>query len=191
MNPKGGLGGHCIPIDPFYLTWKAREYGVHTRFIELAGQINRRMPEYVVQRTMVALNDQGKAVKGSRILLLRLAYKADVDDMRESPTFELLDRFQALGAEVSYHDPYVPEIGPTREPDRLFFLFKSKILNHQSVISPSSAEAILLRFHSQLAPLGKRARRGRHALPATNGRDAEVIHAVTCHSPSPPVEFPP
>jgi UDP-N-acetyl-D-glucosamine dehydrogenase len=113
--PGPGLGGHCIPIDPFYLTWKAREFGVHTRFIELAGQINRSMPEYVVHRTMVALNDLGKAVKGSRVLLLGLAYKADVDDMRESPTFKLLDHFQALGAEVSYHDPHVPEIGPTRE----------------------------------------------------------------------------
>jgi UDP-N-acetyl-D-glucosamine dehydrogenase len=113
--PGPGLGGHCIPIDPFYLTWKAREYGVHTRFIELAGQINRGMPEYVVHRTMIALNEQGKAIKGSRILLLGLAYKADVDDMRESPTFELLDRFQALGAEVAYYDPHVPVIGPTRE----------------------------------------------------------------------------
>lgn len=113
--PGPGLGGHCIPIDPFYLTWKAREYGVHTRFIELAGQVNRAMPEYVVQRTMAALNDKGKAVKGSRILLLGLAYKADVDDMRESPTFELLDRFSALGADVDYYDPYIPEIGPTRE----------------------------------------------------------------------------
>ena len=113
--PGPGLGGHCIPIDPFYLTWKAREYGVHTRFIELAGQVNRAMPEYVVQRTMIALNEAGKAVKGSKILLLGLAYKADVDDMRESPTFELMDRLQALGAEVSYHDPHVPEIGPTRE----------------------------------------------------------------------------
>ena len=113
--PGPGLGGHCIPIDPFYLTWKAREFGVHTRFIELAGQVNRAMPEYVVQRTMIALNDQGKAVKGSRILLLGLAYKADVDDMRESPTFELLDRFQALGADVSFHDPHILEIGPTRE----------------------------------------------------------------------------
>ena len=113
--PGPGLGGHCIPIDPFYLTWKAREFGVHTRFIELAGQVNRAMPEYVVQRTMIALNDQGKAVKGSKILLLGLAYKADVDDMRESPTFELMDRFQALGADVSYYDPHVPEIGPTRE----------------------------------------------------------------------------
>jgi UDP-N-acetyl-D-glucosamine dehydrogenase len=113
--PGPGLGGHCIPIDPFYLTWKAREYGVHTRFIELAGQVNRSMPEYVVQRAMVALNEAGKPVKGSRILLLGLAYKANVDDMRESPTFELLDRFQALGAEVSYYDPHIPEIGPTRE----------------------------------------------------------------------------
>ena len=113
--PGPGLGGHCIPIDPFYLTWKAREYGVNTRFIELAGQINRGMPEYVVRRTMLALNEQGKAVKGSRILILGLAYKADVDDMRESPTFELMDRFVALGASVSYHDQHVPVIGPTRE----------------------------------------------------------------------------
>jgi UDP-N-acetyl-D-glucosamine dehydrogenase len=113
--PGPGLGGHCIPIDPFYLTWKAREYGVNTRFIELAGQVNRAMPEYVVSRTMLALNERGKAVKGSNILLLGLAYKADVDDMRESPTFELMDRFAALGANVSYYDPHISEIGPTRE----------------------------------------------------------------------------
>jgi UDP-N-acetyl-D-glucosamine dehydrogenase len=113
--PGPGLGGHCIPIDPFYLTWKAREFGVHTKFIELAGQVNRAMPEYVVQRAMIALNDAGKSVNGSRILLLGLAYKADVDDMRESPTFELMDRFSALGGNVSYFDPHVPEIGPTRE----------------------------------------------------------------------------
>jgi UDP-N-acetyl-D-glucosamine dehydrogenase len=113
--PGPGLGGHCIPIDPFYLTWKAREYGVHTRFIELAGEINRSMPDYVVRRTMEALNSRGKAVNGSRILLLGLAYKPDVDDMRESPTFALMDRFKDLGAEVAYHDPHIPEIGPTRE----------------------------------------------------------------------------
>jgi UDP-N-acetyl-D-glucosamine dehydrogenase len=113
--PGPGLGGHCIPIDPFYLTWKAREFGVNTKFIELAGQVNRAMPEYVVSRTMLALNERGKAVKGSNILLLGLAYKADVDDMRESPTFELMDRFAALGANVSYYDPHIPEIGPTRE----------------------------------------------------------------------------
>ncbi len=113
--PGPGLGGHCIPIDPFYLTWKAREFGIHTRFIELAGEINRTMPEYVVRRTMEALNSRGKAVKGSRILLLGLAYKANVDDMRESPTFELMDRFQELGAVVRFHDPHIPVVGPTRE----------------------------------------------------------------------------
>ncbi len=113
--PGPGLGGHCIPIDPFYLTWKAREYGVHTRFIELAGEVNRAMPDYVIHRTMEALNSRGKAVRGSRILLLGLAYKADVDDMRESPTFALLDGFKRLGAEVAYHDPHVPVVGPTRE----------------------------------------------------------------------------
>jgi UDP-N-acetyl-D-glucosamine dehydrogenase len=113
--PGPGLGGHCIPIDPFYLTWKAREFGVHTRFIELAGEINRSMPEYVVRRTMEALNSRGKAVKGSHILLLGLAYKANVDDMRESPTFELMDRFHDLGATVRYHDPHVLVVGPTRE----------------------------------------------------------------------------
>jgi len=116
--PGPGLGGHCIPVDPFYLTWKAREYGVDTPLIELAGQVNRRMPEYVVRRTSMALNDRGKAVKDSNILLLGLAYKADVDDMRESPTFALLDRFADLGAHVSYYDPHVPEIGPTREHAR-------------------------------------------------------------------------
>jgi UDP-N-acetyl-D-glucosamine dehydrogenase len=113
--PGPGLGGHCIPIDPFYLTWKAREYGVHTRFIELAGEVNRAMPDYVIHRTMEALNSRGKPVKGSRILLLGLAYKANVDDMRESPTFALLDGFKRLGAEVAYYDPHVPVVGPTRE----------------------------------------------------------------------------
>lgn len=113
--PGPGLGGHCIPIDPFYLTWKAREYGQNTRFIELAGEVNSSMPSYVVQRVMEALNDRQKSLKGSRILLVGLAYKADVDDMRESPTFILLDSLKARGAEVAYHDPHVPVIGPTRE----------------------------------------------------------------------------
>ena len=113
--PGPGLGGHCIPIDPFYLTWKAREYGKQTRFIELAGEINTAMPEFVVNRTAEALNASRKAVNGSKILLLGLAYKADVDDMRESPTFILLDLLKARGAEVSYYDPHVPVIRPTRE----------------------------------------------------------------------------
>lgn len=113
--PGPGLGGHCIPIDPFYLTWKAREYGIHTRFIELAGEINRSMPLYVVDRVTEQLNEQGKAVNGSRILLMGLAYKADVDDMRESPTFELLDLLKEKGAQLEYYDPHIPVITPTRE----------------------------------------------------------------------------
>lgn len=113
--PGPGLGGHCIPIDPFYLTWKAREYGVHTRFIELSGEVNESMPDYVVQKTGAALNTRKKSVNGSRILLLGLAYKENVDDMRESPTFHLMDGLKALGAEIDYHDPHIPEITPTRE----------------------------------------------------------------------------
>jgi UDP-N-acetyl-D-glucosamine dehydrogenase len=113
--PGPGLGGHCIPIDPFYLTWKAREYGQHTRFIELAGEINTAMPEYVVHRVADALNDHGKPVKGSSILVLGLAYKPDVDDERESPSYVLMDMLHRRGARVAYHDPHVPVIKPTRE----------------------------------------------------------------------------
>lgn len=113
--PGPGLGGHCIPIDPFYLTWKAREYGLHTRFIELAGRVNRSIPDYVVERCIQALNGVRKSVNGSRVLLVGLAYKPDVDDIRESPTFELMHKLHELGAEIEFHDPHVPEIGPTRE----------------------------------------------------------------------------
>jgi UDP-N-acetyl-D-glucosamine dehydrogenase len=113
--PGPGLGGHCIPIDPFYLTWKAREYGQHTRFIELAGEINTAMPHYVVRRTTEALNARRQAIRNARLLVLGLAYKANVDDMRESPAFHLLDLFQAQGARVAYYDPFIPVIGPTRE----------------------------------------------------------------------------
>jgi UDP-N-acetyl-D-glucosamine dehydrogenase len=113
--PGPGLGGHCIPIDPFYLTWKAREYGFHTRFIELAGSINTAMPDFVVLKVMKALNERGKTVKGSRILILGLAYKANVDDDRESPSYRLMEKLEELGAEVSYNDPYIPEIRPSRE----------------------------------------------------------------------------
>jgi UDP-N-acetyl-D-glucosamine dehydrogenase len=113
--PGPGLGGHCIPIDPFYLTWKAREYGQHTRFIELAGEINTAMPEYVVHRVADALNERQKAVKGSSILIVGLAYKPNVDDERESPSYILLDLLKRRGATVGYYDPYVPVIRPTRE----------------------------------------------------------------------------
>jgi len=113
--PGPGLGGHCIPIDPFYLTWKAREYGQHTRFIELAGEINTAMPDHVIHRVADALNERSKAIKGSRILVVGLAYKPNVDDERESPSYVLMERLQQRGATVAYHDPYVPVIRPTRE----------------------------------------------------------------------------
>ena len=113
--PGPGLGGHCIPIDPFYLTWKAREYGQHTRFIELAGEINTSMPDYVVHKVADALNERSKSIRGSRILVLGLAYKPNVDDERESPSYVLMEMLKNRGASVAYHDPYVPVIKPTRE----------------------------------------------------------------------------
>lgn len=113
--PGPGLGGHCIPIDPFYLTWKAREYGQHTRFIELAGEINTSMPDHVVKTVFEALNEEGKSVKGSRVLILGLAYKANVDDDRESPTYKLIEKLEARGALVDFHDPHLPVIPLTRE----------------------------------------------------------------------------
>jgi UDP-N-acetyl-D-glucosamine dehydrogenase len=113
--PGPGLGGHCIPIDPFYLTWKAREYGQNTRFIELAGEINTSMPAYVVHHVADALNAQKKALNGSSIMVLGLAYKPNVDDERESPSYVLMEMLQSRGAQVTYHDPYVPVIKPTRE----------------------------------------------------------------------------
>lgn len=115
FTPGPGLGGHCIPIDPFYLTWKAREFQENTRFIELAGEINTHMPQYVVEQTSKALNMHRKAVNGSKILLVGLAYKPNVDDIRESPTFELMDLLEELGAEVAFYDSYIPTIPPTRE----------------------------------------------------------------------------
>ncbi len=113
--PGPGLGGHCIPIDPFYLSWKAREFGLSARFIELAGEINRDMPRYAVERCVEALNELGKTVEGSRILLIGLAYKQNVDDCRESPTFAVMEKLKELGAEIDYFDPHVLKIPLTRE----------------------------------------------------------------------------
>jgi UDP-N-acetyl-D-glucosamine dehydrogenase len=113
--PGPGLGGHCIPIDPFYLTWRARKYGLTTRFIELAGEINTAMPHFVVERVGDALNNRSKSIKGSRILVLGLAYKKDVDDIRESPSIELIELLQARGAKVDYNDPHVPRTPKQRE----------------------------------------------------------------------------
>ncbi|MGO4571543.1 nucleotide sugar dehydrogenase [Microvirga sp. 2TAF3] len=113
--PGPGLGGHCIPIDPFYLTWKAREYDIATRFIELAGQINTRMPYYVVNKLAEAVDKSGKAFTGSKILMLGIAYKKNVDDMRESPSLKLIELIENRGAHVDYFDPYIPVIPMTRE----------------------------------------------------------------------------
>jgi len=108
FNPGPGLGGHCIPLDPFYLTWKAREYGMSTRFIELAGEININMPRYVIEKVQAGLNDAHKSLNGSRVLVLGLAYKKDIDDPRESPSFELIHLLLERGAIVQYHDPHIP-----------------------------------------------------------------------------------
>ena len=113
--PGPGLGGHCIPIDPFYLTWKAREYGVHTRFIELAGEVNASMPDYVVGKVAAALNLRRKSIMGSRILVLGIAYKKNVDDMRESPSVILMEKLRERGAEVAYSDPHIPVFPKLRE----------------------------------------------------------------------------
>jgi UDP-N-acetyl-D-glucosamine dehydrogenase len=115
--PGPGLGGHCIPIDPFYLSWKAREFGVETRFIQLAGEINHAMPDYVIERTVEALAARGRQIAGSRIMLLGIAYKKDIDDDRESPGYVIMKKFLELGAEVVYNDPLIPRLRPTRKFD--------------------------------------------------------------------------
>ncbi|MGH7095723.1 MAG: nucleotide sugar dehydrogenase, partial [Stellaceae bacterium] len=114
--PGPGLGGHCIPIDPFYLTWKAREYDIATRFIELAGEINTAMPRRVVDKTVAALSERrGRALKGARVLILGVAYKKNVDDTRESPAFKIMELLEQGGAVVDFHDPFLAGIPPTRE----------------------------------------------------------------------------
>lgn len=115
--PGPGLGGHCIPIDPFYLTWLAKRYGLNTRFIELAGEVNSRMPGYVVEQVMRGLNRAGKAVNGAKVALIGIAYKKDVDDPRESPAFEIIEELLQLGADLSYHDPHIPRLPKMRKHD--------------------------------------------------------------------------
>lgn len=128
--PGPGLGGHCIPIDPFYLTWKARQYGMPTRFIELAGEINTDMPHYVIHKVMEALNDRKKSLNGAKVLVLGLAYKPDIDDVRESPSLELIELLKARGAKVDYNDPYLPQTHKMREYD---LQMKSKPLTAASL----------------------------------------------------------
>ena len=130
-TPGPGLGGHCIPIDPFYLTWKAREYGVNTRFIELAGEVNRAMPEWVIGKIAHALNEKGKAIKGAKILVLGLAYKKNVDDVRESPAAEIMELLRDRGALLNYSDPHVPSFPRMREHR---FDLKSVALNAEILL---------------------------------------------------------
>jgi UDP-N-acetyl-D-glucosamine dehydrogenase len=113
--PGPGLGGHCIPIDPFYLSWKAKEFDFHTRFIELAGEVNLAMPYFVVENVMEALSRRGKALCGSRVLVLGLAYKRDIDDLRESPSLTIIELLQKRGAHIEYNDPFVPSVGRGRK----------------------------------------------------------------------------
>lgn len=166
--PGPGLGGHCIPIDPFYLTWKAREYGLHTRFIELSGEINRAMPEYVLNKLMDGLNESGKALKGSRVLVLGIAYKKNVDDMRESPSVEIMELIEAKGGFVAYSDPHVPVFPKMREHH---FELVSETLTAEGL---SSFDAVVLatdhdRFDYELIKQHARLvidSRGKYRLPA-------------------------
>lgn len=143
--PGPGLGGHCIPIDPFYLTWKARHFEFSTRFIELAGEINANMPRYVVQRTIEALNARGRALRGANLLVLGVAYKRDVDDVRESPAIRVMELLEEKGAQVVYHDPYVPLATSHRDPARVWKgipLTDAAIENAEAVLILTDHEAI-------------------------------------------------
>lgn len=168
--PGPGLGGHCIPIDPFYLTWKAREYGLHTRFIELAGEVNSAMPDYVVGKLASALNQRKKSVNGSRVLVLGIAYKKNVDDMRESPSVFIMERLRDLGADVQYSDSHVPVFPKMREHH---FELSSVDLTAESVAGydcvlvatdHDSVDYAMVKAHAQLIVDS----RGRYLEPAEN-----------------------
>ncbi|NDY41872.1 nucleotide sugar dehydrogenase [Dissulfurirhabdus thermomarina] len=154
--PGPGLGGHCIPIDPFYLSWKAREYDLSTRFIELAGEVNTRMPYHVVEKTVAALNARGKSIKGARILILGLAYKRDVDDIRESPSLKLIELFQDRGARVAYSDPYVPRTHRMRRYDfrmRSVPLTPANLKRHDCVVVATDHSSVDYRMVAEHAAL--------------------------------------
>ncbi len=157
--PGPGLGGHCIPIDPFYLTWKSREYGMPTRFIELAGEINTAMPKYVVAKTADALNEiSGRGLKGSSILVVGLAYKKNVDDTRESPSFKLIELLEKQGARCAVYDPFVPEIPQLREhPEfagrKSIALSPEAIANYDAVLIITDHDAIDYRMIADNARL--------------------------------------
>jgi UDP-N-acetyl-D-glucosamine dehydrogenase len=177
FQPGPGLGGHCIPIDPFYLTWKAREVGLPTRFIELAGEINHHMPDYVVKQLSLALNDRGKSVKGSRILVMGLSYKPDVDDVRESPSFELIEKLGDLGASVDYNDPHVASTHKMRRHD---------LQMHSVPLTPenlASYDCVLIATHhsaynwQQVADHAKLIVDTRNALKDVKGSREHIVRA--------------
>lgn len=143
--PGPGLGGHCIPIDPFYLTWKARQYGQETRFIELAGEVNTAMPAYVIRRCAEALASQNKTLEGAKVLMLGIAYKANVDDDRESPAYVLWEMLEEAKADVTYHDPHVPVIRPSREHSH----FAGRTSVALTAETLAAADLILLATHHQ------------------------------------------
>jgi UDP-N-acetyl-D-glucosamine dehydrogenase len=176
--PGPGLGGHCIPIDPFYLTWKAREVGMPTRFIELAGEINHLMPDYVVQRTAQALNERSKSVKGSRVLVLGLAYKPDIDDVRESPSFELIEKLEHLGAQVDYNDPLVPQTHYMRHWGDLgkksVPLTKESLAGYDCVVVSTNHASYDWQF---IADHGRLIVDARNALAKVSGRREHIVKA--------------
>jgi UDP-N-acetyl-D-glucosamine dehydrogenase len=175
--PGPGLGGHCIPIDPYYLTWKAREIGLPTRFIELAGEVNRAMPDYVVSRVANALNDRGKAVKGAKILVLGLAYKPDVDDVRESPSLELIEKLEHLGADVDYNDPHVPATHKMRNYDLQMTsvpLTKPSLAAYDCLVIATNHAAYDWQMIADAAPLIVDTR---NALHAVTGRRDHIVKA--------------
>ncbi|CAG2141864.1 UDP-N-acetyl-D-glucosamine 6-dehydrogenase [Cupriavidus numazuensis] len=168
--PGPGLGGHCIPIDPFYLTWKAREYGLHTRFIELSGEVNKAMPEYVVGRLVEGLNQRGKPLKGSRVLVLGIAYKKNVDDMRESPAVDIMELIRARGGNVEYSDPHVPVFPRMREHHfdlSSVALDGDTVAEYDAVVLATDHDAfdyLLIRQRAQLLVDS----RGKYRMPAPN-----------------------
>jgi UDP-N-acetyl-D-glucosamine dehydrogenase len=169
-TPGPGLGGHCIPIDPFYLTWKAREYGVNTRFIELAGEVNHAMPEWVIGKIAHALNEKGKAIKGARILVLGLAYKKNVDDVRESPAAEIMELLRDRGALLNYSDPHVPSFPRMREHE---FDMKSLPLNAQTLLQQDCVVLVTDHDAFDYESIAKHSKllvdtRGRYPKPAGN-----------------------
>jgi UDP-N-acetyl-D-glucosamine dehydrogenase len=176
--PGPGLGGHCIPIDPFYLTWVARKHGLTTRFIELAGEINTAMPTFVVSKVADALNERSKPVKGSKIALLGMAYKKDVDDPRESPGFELMELLMSKGAIISYNDPHIPTLPPMRHYPHLRMDSQEPtaefLLSQDCVIIVTDHTAYDWNFIAQHAPLIVDTR---NAMKNSHVADGKVVRA--------------